>query len=125
MPHFFIPLCLNPLCRVHFFNSQRYPVFLFVRIHLVLVCNVYLGTAPWKINFAHFLVTRTIWYALSDSSHKKIQKCLKVLKLEAKVRNFAKFRVLRTFFNYNCPKRYLVKLGKVRDLYHKKALLIS
>jgi len=87
--------------------------------------RVYLGTAPWKINFAHFLVTRTIWYALSDGSHKKIQKCLKSAKIGGQSSKFREISCFTHFFNYNCPKRYLVKLGKVRDLYHKKALLIS
>jgi len=33
---------------------------------------LYLGTAPWEINFAYFLVSWTTFYALSDGSHKKI-----------------------------------------------------
>ena len=34
---------------------------------------LWLGTAPWEINFAYFLVSRTIFYALSDGNHKKIR----------------------------------------------------
>ena len=43
--------------------------------------GVYLGTAPWGLNFAYFLVTRTTFYALSDGSHKKNKKCLKSAKI--------------------------------------------
>jgi len=40
--------------------------------------NLYVGTAPWKINFAYFLVTRTTFYALSGGSDKK---CLQSAKI--------------------------------------------
>jgi len=65
---------------------------------------VYLGTAPWEINFAYFLVNRTTFYGLSDVSHKKIQKCIEKLKFEAKVQNFeffALFQLQLVFIGYS------------------------
>ena len=56
--------------------------------------RLYVGTAPWEINFAYFLVTRTTFYALSDGSHKRIQKCLKSAKICGQS---SKFRVFLTF----------------------------
>ena len=47
-----------------------------------LYYRLYIGTAPWEINFAYVLVSRTTFYALSDG--KKIQKCLKSAKIWAK-----------------------------------------
>ena len=61
-------------------------------IHLLGVPRRHLGTAPWEINFAYFLVSRTTFYALSDGI--KNSKILKKAKIKGQS---SKFRVFRTF----------------------------